>query len=120
MKRPRGVTVLACIFLLAAVSLVYGFVRYMSTMLDHPSWIAVSILNFLIAATLGIALFKVQNWSRWAVIAVGVYWLLLLPREASAAHNMVDIVYAGIRTLFCVWVIWYLARPKIKAAFREA
>jgi hypothetical protein len=111
---------LACIFLSAAIALVYGFVRYMSETLEHPSWIAVSILNFSIAATLGIALFKAQNWSRWAIIAVGVYWLLLLPREVSAAHSTVDIVYVGIRTLLCVWVIWYLSRPKIKAAFREA
>lgn len=120
MKRPNGVTVLACIFLLAAISLVYGFLSYMSAMLEHPSWIALSMLNFSIAVTLCIALFKVHNWSRWAVIAVGLYWLLLLPREASAACGIVDIVYAGIRTSFCVWVIWYMSQPKIKAAFRKA
>ena len=120
MKRPRGVIVLACIFLLTAIGVVYGSVRYMSQTLESPTSIGMSILNFAIAASLGIALFKLRNWGRWAVIAVGVYWLLLLPREASAAQGIVDIVYAGIRTLFCVWVIWYLSRPKIKAAFREA
>ena len=111
---------MACIFLLAAISLVCGFVRYMSAMLEHPRWIALSILNFSIAATLGIALFKVRNWARWAVIAVGVYWLLFLPREVHEARVIVDFAYAGMRALFCVCIIWYLSRPKIKAAFREA
>jgi len=73
MKRPRGVIVLACIFLLAATGLVYGSVRYMSETLESPSSIALAILNFAIAATLGIALLKLRNWARWAVIAVGVY-----------------------------------------------
>ena len=120
MKRPRGVTVLACIFLLAATGLVYGSVRYMSETLESPSSIALAILNFAMAATLGIALLKLRNWARWAVIAVGVYWLLFLPREVHEARVIVDFAYAGMRALFCVCVIWYFSRPKIRAAFREA
>ena len=120
MKRPRGVIVLACIFLLAATGLVYGSVRYMSETLESPSSIALAILNFAIAATLGIALLKLRNWARWAVIAVGVYWLLFLPREVHEARVTVDFAYAGIRALFCVCAIWYLSRPRIRAAFREA
>ena len=120
MKRPRGVIVLACIFLLAAIGLVYGSVRYMSETLESPSSITPAILNFAIAATLGIALLKLRNWARWAVIAVAVYWLLFLPREVHEARVIVDFAYTGIGALFCVCAIWYLSRPKIRAAFNEA
>lgn len=120
MKRPRGVIILACIFLLAAIGMAYGSVRYMSEILESPSSIAVGILNFVIVTALGIGLFKLRNWARWAVIAVGVYWLLLLPREVHEARVIVDFAHAGMRTLFCVCAIWYLSRPKIKAAFSQS
>ena len=111
---------MACIFLLAATGLVYGSLRYMSETLESPSSIAIAILNFAIAATLGIALLKLRNWARWAVIAFGVYWLLFLPREVHESRVIVDFAHAGMRALFCVCVIWYLFRPKIRAAFCEA
>jgi len=53
-------------------------------------------------------------------IAVCVASLVLIPQAVVAAHGLPDIIRAGLRTLFFVWVIWYLSQPHVKAAFRAA
>jgi len=80
---------------------------------------AFSVANLLIALILGIALLNMKRWSRWAAIATCVASLALIPRVVIAGHHMADImILTALKTLFYVWVIWYLTRPHIKAAFR--
>ena len=124
MKRPTGVTVMANIFLFMAYSVVSGFVMFLfeeapTPRVVPPRLVAVSAANLLIAVTLSVALLKMKNWSRWACIVVCAVSLIFIPREVVVAHGLADLVRAGLRTLFFVWVICYLSQPNVKAAFRS-
>jgi uncharacterized membrane protein (DUF373 family) len=122
MKRPTGVTVMANIFLFMAYTVVSGFVMFLFEQAPRvlpPRFLALSATNLLIAVTLSVALFKMKNWSRWACIVVCAVSLIFIPREVVVAHGLADLVRAGLRTLFFVWVICYLSQPTVKAAFRS-
>jgi hypothetical protein len=69
---------------------------------------------------LSIALFKMKHWSRLACIVVCAVSLIFIPPEVIAAHGLADLVGAGLRTLFFVWVICYLSQPHVRDAFRVA
>lgn len=148
MKRPKGVTVMGCIFLLGA------FVSFSSALyvleyltgnnpvaeqLDrlfplHVSakqlqrLFALHMVNLLIALILGIALLSMKRWSRWAAIAICAATLGFTARQVILVHRQThfphvltyDPELVALKTLFCVWVIWYLTRPHIKAAFRSS
>jgi hypothetical protein len=125
MKRPRGVTAMAYIFLFMAYSVVNGYIAFLVAGVDtprllSPRWLAFSAANLLIAVTLSIALFKLKHWSRLACIVVCAVSLIFIPREVIAAHGLADLVRAGLRTLFFVWVICYLSQPHVRDAFRDA
>jgi hypothetical protein len=120
MKRPKGVTVMACIFLFMAISVVHGSVRDLPQMLENRGWLLLSAVNLLFTVPVGVGLLKMQSWSRCAGIAVCAASLVLIPQAVVAAHSLSDIIRAGLRTLFFVWVIWYLSQPHVKAAFRTA
>jgi len=83
------------------------------------SWGRLSLwaVNLSIALILGLALLRMQNWSRWTSILASAAFLLFVPREVTLAHSSIDMIRAGVRTLVFVWVIWYLSRPEVKAAF---
>jgi hypothetical protein len=125
MKRPTGVTAMAYIFLFMAYSVVNGFFMLLfegppKPRLLSPRLLTLSAVNLVIAVTLSVALFKMKNWSRLAAILVCAVSLLFIPREVVAAHGLADLVRAGLRTLFLVWVICYLSQPRVKDAFRTA
>ena len=120
MKRPKGVTVMACIFLFMAISVANGLVRYLPQVLENRGWLLLSAVNLVFTVPVGVGLLKMQSWSRWAGIAVCAASLVLIPQAVVAAHGLPDIIRAGLRTLFFVWVIWYLSQPHVKAAFRAA
>jgi hypothetical protein len=119
MKRPTGVTIMACIFLCMAINSVIGLVRFLPEF-QKRGWLALLVANLLIAVILGVALLKMQGWSRWLGIAVSAASLVLIPHAVVSTHGLPDIIRAGLRTLFFVWVIWYLSQPFVKAAFRTA
>ena len=73
--------------------------------------------NFLLALLLGIGLLKMKSWSRWVSIVGAGAALLFVPHEVNIARGTPDLIRAAVRTLFFVWVIWYLYLPQVKAAF---
>ena len=119
MKRPRGVTVMAFIFLFMAIAALNALVTVSSGGLPKGRLLGMLLANLLITVTLGVALLKMQNWSRWVCIVACATMLVFVPWEVVRGHDMVSLVRAGLRTLFFVWVIWYLSQPQVRAAFRS-
>ena len=137
MKRPKGVTVMGWIFLLGAFVSYFsalGVLKYLLTgnnkALGVPAkeMFALRVANWLIALILGIALLNMKRWSRWAAIAICAGTLGFTARQVILVHRQThfphfltyDPEVVALKTLFCVWVIWYLTRPHIKAAFRSS
>jgi hypothetical protein len=116
---------MAYIFLFMAYSVVNGYIAFLvagaaTPRLLSPRLVAFSAANLLVALTLSIALFKMRHWSRLACIVVCAVSLIFIPWQVIAAHGMADLVRAGVRTLFFVWVICYLSQPAVRDAFRDA
>jgi hypothetical protein len=116
---------MAYVFLFMAYSVVNGYIMFLADgtptlRLLSPRLLALSAANLLIAVTLSVALFKMKNWSRLACILVCAVSLIFIPREVITAHGLPDLVRAGLRTLFFVWVICYLSQPRVRDAFRTA
>ena len=69
-ETPLGVTVLACLYFLVAFSFLLTLIPSQTfNPLQHPRLLALSVACLIIAITLGIALLKMKNWSRWLAIA---------------------------------------------------
>ena len=125
MKRPGGVTVMACFYLLVASSCLLNLIPSRTfNPLQYPRPLAQSVAGLIIAVTLGIALLKMKNWSRWLAIMYSALQLLLVLYRVAVAHSSIAAapVVLGIvlGTLFAVWAIWYLTRPHVKTAFQSA
>jgi hypothetical protein len=117
MERPKGVTVLACIYFFVAFSILISLIPSSGPPLPLRL-LAQSVVYLIIGVTLGIALLRMKNWSRWLAIIFNVTRLLLAPYAVAVAHNSIALIQAGLGTLFALWVIWYLTRPHIKKAFQ--
>jgi len=121
MKRPEGVTVLACLYLLVAFAMLIALIPSQAfNPLQHPGLLAQSVIYLIVAVTLGIALLRMKNWSRWLAVTVSAAELLSVLYVLAGAHSSSAIGRLALRTLFAVGVIWYLTRPHIKAAFHRA
>jgi hypothetical protein len=124
MERPKGVTILAYLYFVVALSalftLIPGYGQTFDALLQRPRLLALSVGSLIICVTLGIGLLRMKNWSRWLAIVLNATNLLFVPYAVAVRHGSVAIIQAGLGTLFFVWVIWYLTRPHIKTAFQSA
>jgi hypothetical protein len=125
MKRPGGVTVMACFYLLVASSCLIALIPSRTfNPLQYPRAIVGSVSSLIIAVTLVIALLKMKNWSRWLAITYSALQLLGLIYRVAVAHSLITAgpVAVGnvLGALFAVWVIWYLTRPHVKTVFQSA
>ena len=120
MKRPLGVTVLACLYLLVAFSNLLIFIPSQTfNPLQHPRLLALSAGVLIIAVTLGIALLRMKKLSRWLAITFNAAQLLSVLYRVAVHHSSID-VRVVLGTLFALCVIWYLTRPRVKTAFQSA
>ena len=106
---------MACVFLFMGFSALNALVTYLPQLAQKHRLLAFLVANLLIAFVPAVALLKMKSWSRWVAIAVAAFSLVFI----QTAHGVADMIRAALRTLFNVWVIWYLAQPHIKAAFRK-
>lgn len=121
MKRPIGVTALACLYLLMAFSLLIALIPSQTfNPLRSTRFLALSMGNLLIGIIVGIALSRMKSWSRWLAIIVSAVQLLFVPHNVAIAQSSLSIIRTGLGTLLHVWAIWYLTRPHVKAAFQNA
>jgi hypothetical protein len=87
MKRPGGVTVLACLYLVvASASLIALIPSQAFNPLQHPGVLAQSVIWLIVGVTLGIALLKMKNWSRWLANTVSAAQLLAVLYCVAVAH----------------------------------
>jgi 4-hydroxybenzoate polyprenyltransferase len=121
MKRPRGVTVLACLYFVVAFSVLFTLVPSQAfNPLQHQRLLAQSVAFLVIAITLGIALLRMKRWSRWLAITISAAQLLSVVYGVAVAHSSSPAGRLALRIWFAVWAIWYLTRPQVKAAFQSA
>jgi hypothetical protein len=119
MNRPRGVTVLACLYLFVAIAMLIALIPSQAFRpLQHPGLLAQSLVYFVVSVTLSVALLKMRNWSGWLAITFSAVQLLSV-LYIVVANSPVSIGRLGLRVLFAVWVIWYLTRPHVRAAFQR-
>jgi hypothetical protein len=66
---------MACIFLFMSIAAFNALVTVLSRELPKGRLLGMLVANLLITVTLGIALLKMQSWSRWAcIVRVPFYW----------------------------------------------
>jgi O-antigen ligase len=117
MKRPTGVTVMACILLFMAAGVANGLITVLSEQALKRGVLALYVGNILILVALCIALLKMQSWSRWVWVVLCAISLVLIPRQLVVAHSLADVVRVLGWGSFRAWAIWYLFRPHVKQAF---
>lgn len=120
MERPKGVTVLACLYFFLASGALVALIPGSSGRPLPLRLLAQSLVYLIIGVTLGVALLRMKNWSRWLAITFSAALLLSVPYVVSVAHSSIAMGRLGLGALLHVWVIWYLSRPHVKAAFQSA
>jgi multidrug transporter EmrE-like cation transporter len=80
---------------------------------------------FLLAAgvlgLVGWGLLRLNNWARWAAIAIGfVGVVMLVPAVSAAAVDLrLSLVWGGLGIMVRVMIVWYLFQEPIKEAFTK-
>jgi hypothetical protein len=131
--RPRGVTAIAVLFLLAAAYLVaVGLV-----MLTSPGLIPMAAgadllaglevagpYMFLLMATVGTAialgLLHLHNWARRVAALVALLGIvLLLPAVSSVvvSFRLSKLAWSGLGMIMRVVIVWYLYQAPVKEVF---
>jgi multidrug transporter EmrE-like cation transporter len=131
---PTGVVAIAIVFFFAAVYL--GLVG--AVMLVSPGTASMALgapllgglelagpYMFLLAAgvlgLVGWGLLRLNNWARWAAIAIGfVGVVMLVPAVSAAAVDLrLSLVWGGLGIMVRVMIVWYLFQEPIKEAFTK-
>lgn len=126
MQRPVGVTVVAILFLLAAVYLwtiavvmliAPGAISLMSgAQFMYGLELAGPYMALLVGwgwALIGWGLFRLHNWARWAamlVMTIGIAWLV--PKISTAELGW-PLLWAGLQTMVRAALAWYLAQAPV-------
>ena len=131
MQRPAGVTAISALFLLAAIYLwIFGVVKLLApdaislmsgAQLMYGLELAGPYMAMLVGsgwAIVGVGLFRLRNWARWAamlVMTIGVAWLV---PKISMAELGVHVLWYGLQIALRAAAAWYLAQaPAVIDAF---
>jgi len=120
MKRPVGVTVIAVVNIWGAFILAVGK-GGVPTQQMHGVILGIVISVVLFSLGVSVGLFGLRNWAR--SITVFFSWLSLISaimfpvREGLTGRKVVDVSQL-LGGLFAGWVLWYLSKPEVIAAFR--
>ncbi len=120
MKRPVGVTVIAVLNIcgtgMVAVSDVLGPAQR-----PHGVYLGFLIVVLLFSVGLSVGLLKLRNWARSIIIlfswfdlfgaVMGTTRAVLAGRGVAAGGELLGGLFAG-------WVLWYLSKSEVIAAFR--
>lgn len=107
-KPPLPVIVVALLYLTVGV---IGFVYHFRTLLEWQQgsvWVEVTEL---LAAVIGVFLFRGQNWARWLAVAWMTFHVVL-----SAFHSYAQ---AGVHAAFLAPIVWALFAPASATFFRR-
>ena len=131
MQRPTGVVVISALFVLAAIYLwIFGLVKLhapdaISLMSGAQRMYGLELAGPYMAllvgcgwAIVGLCLFRLQNWARWAamlVMTVGIAWLV---PKISMAELGIPVLWYGFQIALRAAAAWYLAQaPAVLDAF---
>jgi hypothetical protein len=131
MQRPAGISVISSLFFLAAIYLwTIGVVKLLApeaislmsgAQLMYGLELAGPYMAMLVGtgwALVGVGLFRLHNWARWAAMAVmtiGIAWLV---PKISSAELGVPILWYGLQIALRAAAAWYLAQaPAVLDAF---
>ena len=111
-KRPRSVTVIGCLFVVAGViGLAYHGAEFKAQR-PFDNDIVWVLLVRLLAILGGVFLLRGSDWARWFLLIWIAYHVIL-----SAFHSMFELIMHGL--LFAV-IAYFLYRPRVSAYFRGA
>ncbi len=115
MSRPLGITLLAILQLLGALSslAIGGLALYLAYLLGGPWWILgaiVSLVTFIIGIIGLIIFFGLWNLKSWA------YWLALFVNIVSILTNISPLNPVGLAIPLVIVI--YLFTPNVKSAFK--
>ena len=111
-ERPRSVTAIGCIFIVAGViGLAYHGAEFKAQRpFDYDIvWV---LLVRLLAILGGVFLLRGSDWARWLLLIWIAYHVIL-----SAFHSMFEVIMHGL--LFAV-IAYFLYRPRVSAYFRDS
>ncbi len=120
MKRPVGVTVMAVLNICGAGMLAVSDILLPAER-PHGAYLGILIADVLFSVALSVGLLKLKNWARSITVLFSWFNLFgavmgttraVLSRQGVAA---VGEVFGG---LFAGWMLWYLSRSEVIAAFR--
>jgi hypothetical protein len=131
MPRPAGVTVISALFFLAAIYLwTIGVVKLLApeaislisgAQLMYGLELAGPYMAMLVGtgyALIGLGLFRLHNWTRWAAMLVMVVAVASLVPKISMAELGVPVIWYGFQIALRAAVAWYLAQaPAVVDAF---
>jgi hypothetical protein len=111
-KRPRSITVIGWIFLVAGVvGFAYHATEFKIVSPVQYDLVWVSIVRLLAIAG-GVFVFRACNWARWLLVVWIAYHVVL-----SAFHSTFEVVVHG---LLLVVITYFLFNSKAAAYFRGA
>jgi hypothetical protein len=116
-KRPTGVTVIAVLNILVGFLFVaIVFLAQEQSQSNAPG----ALVTIMFGIGVSVALLKLQNWARWIVVSVCVFSLVnilgLVVGPQSFANTTAELLLGS----YMLWVVWYLFKPHVKAAFGSA
>jgi hypothetical protein len=110
-KRPRSVTVIGCLFVVAGViGLAYHGAEFKAKR-PFDNDIVWVLLVRLLAILGGVFLLRGSDWARWFLLIWMAYHVIL-----SAFHSMFEMIMHCL--LFAV-IAYFLCRPQASAYFRN-
>jgi multidrug transporter EmrE-like cation transporter len=80
------------------------------------------LLTAGVLGLVGWGLLRLNNWARWAAIAIGfVGVVMLVPAVSAAAVDLrVSLVWGGLGIIVRVMIVWYLFQEPIKETFTKS
>jgi hypothetical protein len=139
MERPLGVSVIAVLYFLAAVGmlfcaliLVVGAAAFSAFLARQgvPSWVLAGlgavgavfcVISAAVLAFIGYGLWTQRNWARIVVIVLSAIGIATGLLALTAFHfGPFLLVGAAIRIGVNAVILWYLLQPQVRQAFRIA
>ncbi|HEY6370205.1 MAG TPA: hypothetical protein VIX37_06480 [Candidatus Sulfotelmatobacter sp.] len=131
MQRPAGVILISALFSLAGIYLwTIGVVKRLApeaislmsgAQLMYGLELAGPYMAMLVGtgyALVGLGLFRLHNWARWAAMLVMVVGVASLVPKISMAELGVPVIWYGFEIALRAAVAWYLAQaPAVVEAF---
>ncbi|MGA9980188.1 MAG: hypothetical protein WBQ08_16335 [Candidatus Sulfotelmatobacter sp.] len=115
MNRPVGITVIAWLNILGGVAFVLSEMLSAHRPEGRLAWMLVAVV--VLSICLGVALLRLHNWARAAVIVLYGLSLIRMTGHVIFAHGVADILAVLVPGCYVLWAVWYMHQQQVKAAF---